>query len=309
MNNLTFIFFLLFLIHFGYCNKSCSREGSRIVRDYFTRALGPIYEKNQLAIPLECVLSPMRDLYYRQELHKLKVSNDKWLCKYCNKTFSSEYYIDLHFINRHNNTLLQNEQSVCLSDYCSIFRCDVLKRPKRSLKSLNPLARGSRITKKKSKRVINEQQLTVLRTHCSSLINRCIPQNVPRDVRVKLQHQMYAEVCAYLSLMRYFEMPTYRKPLVNFTIIFCLVIFIGMCLVGIGVVTHSDWKLDESEDYQSDKPLSDETISTATSLLSTDPSNGIIQSCKNTGSSVRQRVRFQSSEGECQHSHPHHHHT
>lgn len=55
---------------------------------------------------------------------------------------------------------------VCLSDYCSIFRCDVLKRPKRSLKSLNPLARGSSMTKRK-KRVINEQQLGVLRTHCS----------------------------------------------------------------------------------------------------------------------------------------------
>ena len=48
----------------------------------------------------------MRDLYYRQELHKVKVSNDKWLCKYCNKTFYSEYYLDMHFVNRHNNTLL-----------------------------------------------------------------------------------------------------------------------------------------------------------------------------------------------------------
>lgn len=49
----------------------------------------------------------MRDIFYRQELNKVKLSNDKWLCKYCNKTFYSEFYLDLHFVNRHNNTLLQ----------------------------------------------------------------------------------------------------------------------------------------------------------------------------------------------------------
>ena len=49
----------------------------------------------------------MRDLYYRQELNKMRISTDKWLCKYCNKTFLSEYYLDLHLVNRHNSTLLQ----------------------------------------------------------------------------------------------------------------------------------------------------------------------------------------------------------
>jgi len=176
------------------------------------------------------------------------------------------------------------------------------------LRSLNPLARGSGITKRKNKRIINEQQLTVLRTHCSSLINQCIPQNVNYDTRVKLQHQMYAEVCAYLTTSKYFELPTYRKPLVNFTVIFCLVIFIGMCLVGIGVVTHSDWKLDDIDEYQSEKHLSDDSISAATTLLSTTPSNGITHSSKNAASSIRQRVRFKPSEGESQHSHSHSHH-
>ncbi len=49
----------------------------------------------------------MRDIFYRQELNKMKISNDKWLCKYCNKTFYSEYYLDMHFVNRHNDTLLK----------------------------------------------------------------------------------------------------------------------------------------------------------------------------------------------------------
>lgn len=71
---------------------------------------------------------------------------------------------------------------------------------------------------------------------------------------------MYAEVCGYLTPQKYFDLPTYRvsnlildwifprileifqKPLVNFTVLFCVVVFLGMCLVGVGVVTHADWK-------------------------------------------------------------------
>jgi len=96
--------------------------------------------------------------------------------------------------------------------------------------------------------------------------------------------------------------------LVNFTTIFCLVIFIGMCLVGIGVVTHSDWKFDDNDEYQSEQHLSDDSISTATALLSTTPGNGIINSSKTPTLSIRQRVRFKPLEGELQHSHSHHHH-
>ncbi|CAF0844611.1 unnamed protein product [Rotaria sordida] len=52
---------------------------------------------------------------------------------------------------------LDNEESLCLSDYYTIFRCDVLKRPKKSLKSLNPLSWGSGTIKQKNKKIINEQ--------------------------------------------------------------------------------------------------------------------------------------------------------
>jgi hypothetical protein len=42
-----------------------------------------------------------------------------------------------------------------------------MKRPKKSLKSFNPLARGSIGIKRKNKKLISEQQLGVLRTHCT----------------------------------------------------------------------------------------------------------------------------------------------
>jgi hypothetical protein len=55
---------------------------------------------------------------------------------------------------------------------------------------------------------------------------------------------------------------------------------------------------DEDESY---KHLSDETISTATALLSKTPANSIIHSSKNATSTIRHRVRFKSPD-ESEHS-------
>ncbi|CAF1488649.1 unnamed protein product [Adineta steineri] len=292
------VYYLLIIIYyfvhsFIVCDQSCSRENSRIVRDYFIEAIYPIYEKNHLSIPYECIFSPNRDIFYQQELNKAKISNTQWLCKYCNKTFYSEYHLDKHLSNRHNDTLIQNEQSVCLADYCLIFRCDVLKQTKKSIRSVNPLARGPDIVIRKSKQFINEQQLTILRSRCASVINECVPHNIHHDNRVNIQHEMYAEVCAYLTTNRYLELPNYFKSLISFTTILSAAIFIFLCLIGIGILRRADWKFNDEED-ESEKHLSDETISTATALLSKTPASGIIHSSKSPPSTIRHRVRFKS---------------
>ncbi|CAF3424648.1 unnamed protein product [Rotaria socialis] len=274
--------------------KSCSRENSRLVRDYFIQALSSIYEKNHLSIPAECIFSSKRDIFHHQELHKVKVKPNEWQCKYCNKTFYSEYYLDMHLSNRHNDTLIQHEQSACLADYCSIFRCDALKRSKTLFQSFDPFARNSEDTRRKSKKVPNEQQLTILRSRCASIINECIPINIKYDTRVKAQHEMYAEICAYLTTNRYFELPNYYKSFISFTSIFCSFIFLFMCFIGVGIVRRSDWKFSDNDDDEPEKPLSEETISTATALLSKSPRNSIIHSPKNSTSTVRHRVHFES---------------
>lgn len=66
--------------------------------------------------------------------------------------------------------------------------------------------------------------------------------------------------------------------------------------------------MDDIDEYQREKHLSDDSIATATNLLSTTPANGIIHSSKNPALTIRQRVRFKPSEGESQHSHSHHEH-
>ncbi|CAF1662568.1 unnamed protein product, partial [Adineta ricciae] len=246
-------------------------------------------------IPYECIFSSRRDIFYEQESNKVKISQDEWLCKYCNKTFYSEHHLDLHLSTRHNDTLVQDEQSVCLADHCLIFRCDVLKQAKISIRSINPLARGPDIRFIKSNKISNEQQLTILRSRCASIINQCIPHTIHHDTRVKIQHEMYAEVCAYLTTNKYFELPDYCKPLISFTTVLGAALLIFICLVGIGITRRSDWKFDEDED-ESDKHLSDETISSATALLSKTPASGIIHCSKSPVNTVRHRVRFQAED-------------
>ncbi|CAF4532306.1 unnamed protein product, partial [Rotaria sp. Silwood2] len=192
INNKTIIGIILSLIggtmfsYLEYTNKH-SKLGLSTTDNDSEQTSYSIYEKHDLSIPVECIFSSKRDIYYHQELNKIKITDNRWLCQYCNKLFYSEYYIDIHMSNRHNDTLIHDEQSVCLSDYCSIFRCDVLKGPKKSFQSINIFTRNSDVTKRKSKKIINEQQLTILRSRCASIINECVPHNIKHDIRVKIQ--------------------------------------------------------------------------------------------------------------------------
>ncbi|CAF4953990.1 unnamed protein product, partial [Rotaria sp. Silwood1] len=106
--------------------------------------------------------------------------------------------------------------------------------------------------------------------------------------------EMYAEVCAYLTTNRYFQLPNHDKTMINFTSIFCFIIFIVMCFIGVGIIRRSDWKFGDNDDDEPEKHLSDETISTATALLSKTPRNSIIHSSKHSTSNVRHRVHFES---------------
>jgi hypothetical protein len=81
-----------------------------------------------------------------------------------------------------------------------------------------------------------------------------------------------------------------------------------VCIVFLLLFNDYLFRLEDNDDHQSEKRLSDDAISAATGLLSTTPANGIIHSSKNAASSLRQRVRFKPSEGEGQHSHSHSHH-
>ena len=69
----------------------------------------------------ECVFSPVRDRYRTQETHKSVEDGTKWYCHFCGKAFMTEYYLDLHFDNRHTDQMEVSMLSLLWTDYFFLF--------------------------------------------------------------------------------------------------------------------------------------------------------------------------------------------
>lgn len=67
----------------------------------------PIFEDTAMSIPFSCPLSPSRNVYGDNEKHKLWEDTSRWSCQYCGKAFFGQEYLDMHFENRHLETINQ----------------------------------------------------------------------------------------------------------------------------------------------------------------------------------------------------------
>ncbi|KOB66399.1 Uncharacterized protein OBRU01_21260, partial [Operophtera brumata] len=87
---------------------SCSRDSSKIVRKVIQNKWLPVLERFQVKLPLECPFHPARDIFAPQHAAKLQHRPSQWTCAFCGKSFYEE------------------QDAVCLADYCDIMRCQVL---------------------------------------------------------------------------------------------------------------------------------------------------------------------------------------
>jgi hypothetical protein len=119
--------------------------------------------------------------------------------------------------------LLKMEQSVCLADYCSIFRCDVLKRSKQFVRSID----DPNLKLHGTKKVLNDQQLTILRARCAvgeqqtysyiSYIN-CFLSLSSINVFHRIFIIIYAYKCSVSQRYTYYREPTnYDRANVSLT--------------------------------------------------------------------------------------------
>ena len=179
------------VLSFVRCDRPCSREDSRLIRDYFTQVTSSISrERPHSSLRLD------RDsnLWTQSGVRPFGVHLLRWSRSFLSagtaqdptgrgslvvsilqsdlhlgisSRFSFESWTQRNSPSRKCCPLLislfryllffKNDQSVCLADYCSIFRCDVLRRSKRS----------SHLHRQRMKQILNEQQLTLLRTRCA----------------------------------------------------------------------------------------------------------------------------------------------
>lgn len=115
-----FIFVLSLAVLSSGANGDCPRDDSRRVRSFFMTDVFPVLNTNPVDLPSSCPFHPMHDMYRVHEENKISDYNGEWKCKYCNKRFVSEKYLDRHLDRMHSDLLPENA-TVCLSDYSKML--------------------------------------------------------------------------------------------------------------------------------------------------------------------------------------------
>lgn len=170
---------------------SCDRSKCRTVRNVIYQELVPQYKAVGAKIPYVCPFFKDRDKYIAQEEHKERESLSRWACGYCGKAFIGEIYLDQHFSNRHANTIYKETDAVCLSDFCEVFRCDVLMGVAKP--TFWDVA------------LCMEEDMKDLTTDCEELMARCIPDSLNWNATKTLKSALFNSVCSFLTCKKYFD--------------------------------------------------------------------------------------------------------
>lgn len=174
-------------------NDHCSRPLSRIVRNQLTEHFYSVFESKSEEPHRKCPLHLDRDLYRFQEGNKTQDYPSRWVCNFCGKAFLSEHYLDMHFDNRHSDELVKGT-TVCLADFCDIFRCEVFENPRKDFFW--------------EKKLCKEDRLTVRRRRCEALMRSCLPQgNLSLDKELEIYEAIGANTCALLNCKNYWKPP------------------------------------------------------------------------------------------------------
>lgn len=175
--------------------KHCPRDRSRVVRRILTNEIYPIYNDAGYSMSASCELFGDRDIYLQQELNKLEEAASKWVCQFCGKAFYEQRFLDMHFESRHADSIKRGADTVCLADYCDIFRCEVLS------------ARGKNQPKYWDKALCRDKDLKLLQDRCKAVTKKCVPPQLSNMERHIFLEKLNEHLCDYLTCTRFWELP------------------------------------------------------------------------------------------------------
>lgn len=167
----------------------CSRDLSRIVREYIKQHIAPVYESHDTEMPRSCPLIKERDFFHDHEAHKTEDSYAKWLCEYCGKAFYAENFLDNHLQNKHAHHLYTGPDAVCLADYCDIFRCDVISG------RVEPTFWDTALC--------IEDDMSDLITKCNKVFSTCNPRGVSTNKSSVIMNKTKGMVCSSLTCNKF----------------------------------------------------------------------------------------------------------
>ncbi|XP_018646806.1 hypothetical protein Smp_067940 [Schistosoma mansoni] len=111
-----------------------------------------------------CPFHPKHDIYAIHEQMKNKISDYDWECQMCGKRFYTENTFDLHIGNRHETNAYSTSRTICLSSYCPLLRCSVLKPD---------VDYGYQVFWDEA--LCDPKSFEAISKQCEDILNKCIP--------------------------------------------------------------------------------------------------------------------------------------
>ncbi|XP_035209721.1 uncharacterized protein LOC118184192 isoform X1 [Stegodyphus dumicola] len=230
---------LLLLSHGGWNGPSvtllsCTSESSKLVRDVVQKRFLPVVERYRVSLPLECPLHPKRDMFWwlQTELEATKTAGEEtWHCPVCGKKFRCENTFVTHWDASHSRTMGMTEETVCLDDYCDVFRCDILRQKmlKQRLEeeemektathkptqfaALSIAHKHQQLEEddeeiKQKKQMCNPKAMNVLQLKCRSLIRQCtigMLANLSSKDFQDIEDDLDQSICSFLTCDKYWD--------------------------------------------------------------------------------------------------------
>lgn len=214
------VYYITLFTVLGY-NDGCSRERSRVVRSVITEKIYPLYKSVQAEIPDTCILNKERDIYAIQEDQKYNEPPNKWYCNICGKGFMAEYYLDLHFTNRHKEYIRQGEDVICLADYCDLYRCDIIA--------------GIQTAEFWDVSLCLEEDMEDIKQRCKEVFSNCVPKGLSKNATLTLEEGLNEIVCNFHTCKKYWETPLEKPRDVSvmytvFTVFTFIILIIYYCI-------------------------------------------------------------------------------
>ncbi|XP_041376125.1 uncharacterized protein LOC121388722 [Gigantopelta aegis] len=226
--------FILLISLYSAAAYKCSRDGSKIVRNVILDKIKPAFWQQipeyiqhiatssftKMEMPKTCPFYLQRELFFLQEERKVVEGANRWKCNICGKAFITEHFLDKHFDNRHRDWIREGNDSVCLSDYCDIFRCDILSHSRRP--DFWDVA------------LCLEDDMQEVFEKCMTQMKQCMPSESPGNWSAVLSGLLHDRVCSYLTCNKYWDIPQQQRHsegLIAFYII-------SSVLVGFGLVVY-----------------------------------------------------------------------
>ncbi|CAI9735529.1 finger, C2H2-type domain-containing [Octopus vulgaris] len=193
MNICLLLWQVIFLVNIYSVKTACLRDRARIVREILRKRIFKSFKDTKVDMPYSCPFTEERDVYIIQERQKYMKSLTKWHCSFCGKEFYGENYLDKHFDNRHPQYVRTGNDSVCLADYCDVFRCEILS--------------GALEPNYWDMALCLEDDMFELQQKCMEVIKECIPSTASTNSSRHIQDVFSNEVCSFLDCRRYWEAP------------------------------------------------------------------------------------------------------